>query len=487
MSSTWSPNVPSPNKSDIFSFGLESNLGYTAKGQFGFDTVALGWQGSGGPVLDHQIVAGIADPDFYLGVFGLNPRPSNFTNFTNPVPSYLSSLKTQGLIPSLSWAYTAGNQYRLNKALGSLVLGGFDASRFVPNTLTILFNQQDIRDLTVNILQISTISKDGSQRTNLLSDGIPAFIDSTIPSIYLPVDVCKRFEDAFGIEWNESVQGYLVNDTLHESLRTLDPSVKFTISNSFATNSPSVDINLPYAAFDLVAEPPLMRNKSRYFPLMRATNESQYTLGRTFLQEAYLIADYERQNFSISQCSWVENAPQDIIALYSPSVNMTAESTRQLSRGAIAGITTGSVTAASVLIFVVYFFVFRTRRGNKKSDVGAATDSSDSLPAAELEIKEMTPEIEGTHPHGNEIDGHAVYGEMDGDAVYGEIDGHALHGPELPDTHPAGQELDGFASHEMEGSFAWPQELGIKTHAANELPGCIAASELGSSGNVSGS
>ena len=73
---------------------------------------------------------------------GLNPRPSNFTNFSNPVPSYLSSLKTQGLIPSLSWAYTAGNQYRLNEVLGSLVLGGFDASRFVPNNLTILFNQQ---------------------------------------------------------------------------------------------------------------------------------------------------------------------------------------------------------------------------------------------------------------------------------------------------------------------------------------------------------
>lgn len=57
------------------------------------------------------------------------------------------------------------------------------------------------------------VSKDGSQRTNLLSDGSPALIDSTIPSIYLPVEVCKRFEDAFGIEWNESVQGYLVNDT----------------------------------------------------------------------------------------------------------------------------------------------------------------------------------------------------------------------------------------------------------------------------------
>jgi len=43
---------------------------------------------------------------------------------------------------------------------------------------------------------------------------------------------------------------------------------------------------LPYAAFDLVADYPLVIDSSRYFPLMRAANESQYTLGRTFLQEA---------------------------------------------------------------------------------------------------------------------------------------------------------------------------------------------------------
>jgi len=48
----------------------------------------------------------------------------------------------------------------------------------------------------------------------------------------------------------------------------------------------TVRIVLPYAAFDLKAEYPLVQNTSYYFPLKHAANETQYTLGRTFLQEA---------------------------------------------------------------------------------------------------------------------------------------------------------------------------------------------------------
>ena len=46
------------------------------------------------------------------------------------------------MIPSLSWAYTAGNQYRLNKVLGSLTLGGYDRSKSELNSLSVAFNQQ---------------------------------------------------------------------------------------------------------------------------------------------------------------------------------------------------------------------------------------------------------------------------------------------------------------------------------------------------------
>ena len=99
---------------DYFELVLETNLNYTGSGAFGFDTVGVGWQGDGGPVLEHQVVAGIATEDFWLGHFGLTPRPTNFSNFNDPQPSFMQTLKTKSMIPSLSWSYTAGAPYRMS-------------------------------------------------------------------------------------------------------------------------------------------------------------------------------------------------------------------------------------------------------------------------------------------------------------------------------------------------------------------------------------
>ena len=103
-SSTW-------QAVDFYELGLETNLGNTDTGAFGFEKIGLDWQGSGGPVLDHQIVAGIATQEFFVGLFGLTPRPTNFTTFNDPQPSFMESLYNKSLIPSLSWSYTAGASY----------------------------------------------------------------------------------------------------------------------------------------------------------------------------------------------------------------------------------------------------------------------------------------------------------------------------------------------------------------------------------------
>ena len=96
----------------IYNLAFEDNLNYTGNGQYGFDTVGLGIDSSAGPTLTGQVVAGIVTTDFYLGNFGINPQPTNFSNFEDPWPSFFQTLKDKSLIPSLSYSYTAGNQYR---------------------------------------------------------------------------------------------------------------------------------------------------------------------------------------------------------------------------------------------------------------------------------------------------------------------------------------------------------------------------------------
>ena len=141
------------------------------------------------------------------------------------------------------------------------------------------------RDIVVGLQSITAKDANGST-TSLLPSPILTFIDSTVPYIYLPLEACQLFEDAFGLVWNATLEMYFVNDTLHESLLAKNATFIFQIGDT-TTGGPAVDIVLPYASFDLIAEYPIVDDTTRYFPLQPG-NETQYTLGRTFLQEAYV-------------------------------------------------------------------------------------------------------------------------------------------------------------------------------------------------------
>jgi hypothetical protein len=302
--------------------GIENNLGYsTVDGNFGLDSVGLGVTSDTNLTFPNQVIAEILEPEtdpalsnqFYLGTFGLGTQPTNFTTFTDPHPSFFTALKTANSIPSYTWSYTAGAQYRkfkcpaclrhglameqltdkatfvlleLTGVLGSLVFGGYDSSRFIPNNVTIPMSPDVSRDLVVGVQSI-TSTAGGSSIENILlpSGGIFAFVDSELPYIWLPENACAAFERTFGLTWNSTNEMYLVNDTLHSKLQAENISITFTLGIS-ETGGETVNITLPYAAFDLTATPPLVTNTTSYFPLKRAANDTQYTLGRAFLQEA---------------------------------------------------------------------------------------------------------------------------------------------------------------------------------------------------------
>lgn len=143
------------------------------------------------------------------------------------------------------------------------------------------------RDLVVGLLSItSTTSNPSTTQTQLLlPNPILTFIDSTLPYIYLPLEACQEFEKKLGLAWDSSAEMYWVNDTLHQSLLSKNLSFTFTIADTIDRGS-AVNIALPYASFDLEVKYPFEADTTRYFPLQQAVNESQYTLGRTFLQEA---------------------------------------------------------------------------------------------------------------------------------------------------------------------------------------------------------
>ncbi|KAF2185362.1 acid protease, partial [Zopfia rhizophila CBS 207.26] len=293
-SSTWVPSATIWNNTGIYALGdyISDLLGINAA-----DT---------GPSLNHTVVAGITTKKFYLGQFGISPRPTNFTVMNhNSTALTFSMLKSNNFIPSLTYGLNVGSFHRsktIKNALCSLVFGSYDRSRFFPNDLDFSFGPDDGRELTVAITSITKDSQGFTQSADLLPTPIIAALDSTRPSIWLPTEACDLFERALGLQWNETLNLYLVNETWHEALLRLNPTVTFEVGNSYSGKTVSIGMN--YAAFDLEVSSPIVERRTRYFPLKRAANSTQYTLGRAFLQETYLIANYENRTFKLAQARW---------------------------------------------------------------------------------------------------------------------------------------------------------------------------------------
>ena len=395
----------------IYRFLVGENLGIYGNGLTGFDTVGLGGLGEGGPTVDNTTIIAYAGYSYYLGMFGINPKPSNFT-FTDPVPSLMTQLKEQRKIPSVSFGYTAGAHYRFTGSFASLTLGGYDTSKYEANNHTFIFAPDNERDVMVAIQSINTPSRDDSNpvATELLPNKVYALIDSTVAELWLPLDACRAFEYEFGLTYDNKTDLYLINDTQHEILKERNASVTLELGQGPDSDA-TVSILLPYAAFDLRATPPFrnIANESYYFPIRRG-NSSQYTLGRTFLQEAYIIVDYEVSRFQLAQVVWDQTADQNLVAIApanasndasmwtSPSWdqgsaerapgsgnNTTASASDSgspsLGAGAIAGIAVGAVAILAIAGFV-FFYRRRQKRRRAAAAAAAAANSTESKPSS---------------------------------------------------------------------------------------------------------
>ncbi|KAL8729178.1 MAG: hypothetical protein Q9166_004917 [cf. Caloplaca sp. 2 TL-2023] len=443
-SSTWQPN-------GFWQLGNERNLGIYANGLFGNDTIGLGIQGSGGPTLSDQIMAVIGTQQIYVGMFAVNPKRTNYTGITEQgQASYMTSLRDQSLIPSVSFGYTAGAPYRLKKVLGSLTLGGYDQSRFKANNMSFSFAPDTDRDIVVGIQSIISTDQDGTTH-DLLPTGINAYVDSTIAQIWLPLEACRAFEKAFGLTYDPENNLYPVSNTLHKQLLAQNASIAFTLGNS-DSGGQTIDIALPYDSFDLQAKPPFTANATRYFPLQRAANDTQYTLGRTFLQEAYLIVDWERQNFSISQCSFDPDISRQHIVPIQPVNGTTPGQHGATATGKVIGIAVG-ISVAVILVAggITAFVVIRKRRRMHQADQIAGkgaddeaekirqgfakaeldTDSNHALYEMDDPSNDPQSKIPQDLMHG-EVKHAALHAELIGDRMIAEMRGSGRLASELP-------------------------------------------------------
>ncbi|TKA66475.1 hypothetical protein B0A49_09457 [Cryomyces minteri] len=431
----------------------------------GRDTIGLQLQDSVVSV-DRGVIAGIATKkDLYLGQLSLGTDYSDVSGYEQPLPSLLWTMKNQSLIPSLSYGYTAGASYKFDGLPGSLTLGGYDKSRFDPSNVNFTFSSDVTRNLTVGVQSITannTLNHGKLQQdvVSFTSGGHLTLIDSTVPHIWLPIDVCNGIQHAFGLNYDDRSALYTVNNTVHTQLVQLNAAQTFRLGNNIS-NGHSIDIVLPYRAFDLVASAGYpYANATYYFPIRRAANDSQYTIGRTFLQEAYLIVDYERSTFSVNQATTSSPLPQQQIVLIAP-VPTSQNQPSSLSVGVIVGIVIGVILVIALISTALLFYFRRKRR--RRHTVPDPT----ALPSDRYEMQ--SPDLPAYSEHMRHASGpHEMYSPpLSESAGMHEMDSPPLKGYFAPRNHKhtrsISYELDTPGSiSELPGSMpgaGWSPEL----------------------------
>lgn len=221
--------------------------------------------------------------------------------------------------------------------------------------------------------------------------GFLANIDSTIPYLVLPDAICDQFQDRFKLGYDEDLNLYTVNSSSHDYNTQQNATVTFKIGENLQDSDNFASITLPYAAFDQVYSSATGENPVDYFPIKKS-KDGIYTLGRTFLQEAYIIVDYERSNFTVAPAKYSIPMPAaNIVPIFNttytpPGSTGTSDIGGGLAPGAIAGTVVG-IVIAFVVAGIIAFCWWRKRKSKRKAD-GIPQDTAQIDPTmADQEIR----------------------------------------------------------------------------------------------------
>lgn len=298
----------------------------------------------------------------------------------------------------------------------SLTLGGYDANRFEPHDVQFSLNattrQPDvlIRSITASVSDTGRAPTAWSTSSLLLSsfnESMTATIDSSTPYLWLPPTVCDRFADALNLTWNETLGLYVFsdNDNLERYRSAPDLSFTFTLSsldnrNNFGspTNmSGIVNITVSSNAFIQSLQYPFENlieygaPAIPYFPLKRAEEGTRLTIGRSFLQEAYLITNYETSLFSIYKARFPEKPLRDTdiktIAASSnspyPGPPHQEDDPHNITQNQIAGVVVGVCLGAIALVTTVVLVRRKKRAFKDDGHENEADEYKEKYAAAE--------------------------------------------------------------------------------------------------------
>ena len=145
-----------------------------------------------------------------------------------------------------------------------------------------------------------------ASRQGILSDGntsitgtIPVLVDAASPYLSLPNSTCASITRDLPVTYQAGYGLYFWNTTDPRYARiTRSPSyLSFTFrrTRSTASTDGNLTINVPFQLLDLTLDAPLRSTPTSYFPCQPLLSGQQYTLGRAFLQAAFIGVNWGNQ------------------------------------------------------------------------------------------------------------------------------------------------------------------------------------------------
>ncbi|KAK8179930.1 aspartic peptidase domain-containing protein [Phyllosticta capitalensis] len=435
-------------------------------------------------------ILNIAQIDYWVGLLPLNPTKNSVSDPSNKHPSLLECLKRDRQIPSLSWGYTAGAKYKSIAAYGSLTLGGYDNSRIDNTTSSIQGSLTDdpAQDFAMTLASITT---DTNELTILTDSNLKVVLDSTLPYLYFTSDLCQSFADKLNLTLNDTVGLYLMSQDDKDRLSTSIENMTFVLRETSTSNSgAAVKFVFPIAAFILnvsLAEiDPTLKGWSWYFPLKTKADSTMSTLGRVFLQEAYLIADYERKKFNISPVHWPDDLvyTKDLRPIHPVDASNEGGSS-SLSKGALAGAIVGGIIGGLILACIFLQLYRRRQRNHRRLSSKSAPPSYIGAHTSEASIaggrSRASSRIASLFPFRNPWSGSERGYEPPQDPGY-------VVPPEGEEKGPLGNELDANTTgvYEMyQPKRIIPEVEGDTSYPANGLaPGAVGGNARTSSSSI---
>jgi hypothetical protein len=315
----------------------------------------------------------------------------------------------------------------------------------VRNSIVFPFNDDVERVHTIWIENISLqLHGSTSEEEQLLGSNqsikeIQSHIESNRPYIYLPPEICGQIANLLGLQYNQKLSLYLASNQTYLKLTTeLQPNLTFSMTPINRNSNPvkPVNITLPYKSLIMKLDYPFANYSvpTWYVPIRQATDPKQYVLGRTFLQNAYLVSDYERKSFSLHEAKLEAPAGPTPLLRSISAQNLqinTLDSWKvhknSFPRPIIIGTTIGCVVVI-ILITVIFACMWHKRRAkNPESRV-----QGDATPTQELSGNPARLEKGIDKPsHLYEADSGVVYESPDSATAH---TGATIAGSEVPDT-----------------------------------------------------